>query len=324
MGGGTDLPAYYEKYGGAVVNLTIDKYIYIAVNKKFDDMVRVSYSKTENVKAWNELEHSLVRHSLELFKIKNGIEVVSMADIPGQGSGLGSSSSFTVGLLKALRQYNVLNNNFPNYAFFPDDVAELACKVEIEMCGKPIGKQDQYAAAYGGLNYMTFTSEGVTVNPIPMNTEQQKYLADHLMLFYIGKAPPSELILGEQKSYMDGGNEHALAHMHQMKMIAAKADLELREGNFGILGYAIDVNWAHKRALASGITSTKINKYYNDARTAGAIGGKVCGAGGGGFMLFFAPPKKHKAIKKALPLKYLPIAPEMRGSRVIHMTGLDD
>jgi D-glycero-alpha-D-manno-heptose-7-phosphate kinase len=192
------------------------------------------------------------------------------------------------------------------------------------MCNKPIGKQDQYAAAYGGLNYMTFDTNGVTVSPIPMSNEHQKYLNDYLMLFYLGTAPPSGDILQEQEAHIHGQDNFTVTSMHRMKELTRRLYSDLRIGRFDRLGRCLHINWEHKRALTPSITNSKIDDYYEMARNAGAIGGKVCGAGGGGFMLFFAQPKRHAAIKKALPLKFMPIAPEMNGARVVHMTGLDD
>ncbi len=325
VGGGTDLPAYANKYGGAVVNLTINKYIYIAVNKKFDDRIRVSYSKTENVEEWHEVDHDLVRACLELAKVKNGIEIVSMADIPGQGSGLGSSSSFTVGLLMALWQHQGLYKHHITTPIVEREkvLAKAACKVEIKMCGKTIGKQDQYAAAYGGLNYMEFTKDKVTVAPIPMNADNMRYLSDHLMLFYLGVAPPSVKVLSDQNKKISLGGA-ALEMMHKMKATATEVAHHLGEGKFNFLGEYLHENWVLKRQVSSKISNSHIGKLYQRALRAGIIGGKVCGAGGGGFMLFFAPPEKHDAIKAALPLKYLSIAPEMQGAHVVHMSGLDD
>lgn len=322
VGGGTDLPSFYRNHDyGAVVSLAIDKYMYIMVNQKFDDFIRVSYSTTEIVTHPDDIQHPLVRECLKRMNIKKGIEIVSVADIPGQGTGLGSSSAFTVGLLNALIQFCV----YHDIDFEPlTDLAEEACKIEIERCGAPIGKQDQYAAAYGGVNYFKFLAdETVEIERFPLKPEVKRDLERHLMLFYIGNRKPESEILTKQTKFLDENDQNTRLRHLAMRQYAETTAEYMRSGTIDHLGYLLHENWMMKREIVSGIETGMILKYYENALDAGAEGGKVLGAGGGGFMLFFAPPEKQEAVRTALdPLRYVSFRISEEGSRLVYMEGL--
>jgi len=315
VGGGTDLyPFYHNHGGGKVVSFTINKYVYILVNKPMEDKVRVSYSKTENVKLARDVEHELVRACLKKMRIHNNIEIVSVADIPGSGSGLGSSSAFTVGLLNALTQFKIKNG----MDYWSIDLAEEACDVEIEMCGKPIGKQDQYACAYGGFNMFEFHPGGdVEVRRIGLTPELLEELNKRLMLFYTGITRPSDPILREQNVNIKSTiNTYQI--MEAMRNLAQKTYEELLLGNISCIGDALYLNWSLKKQLADGITNDQIDDWYNTGLRHGAVGGKVLGAGGGGFMLFYVPKDRQKEVLDHMPLKHVPFKIVSEGSRVIY------
>jgi len=309
VGGGTDLPAFYHQTPGAVVTTAINKYVYIVVNPKFDGRVRVSYSVTESVDHPSELQHELVRAALELLELQSGgIEIVSVADIPS-GTGLGSSSSYTVGLLNALHAYK-------GEVVAAEQLAQEACRVEIEMCGKPIGKQDQYIAAYGGFRHIHFyTNDSVVVErvnaPCATLTEIQK----SLLLFFTGETRSATTILAEQQ-----GNVPSRTNaLKTMALLPQELCTALRRGNLEVFPRLLHLNWRAKCTLASGITNTQLDDWYERGIQAGAQGGKVAGAGGGGFLLFYAPPAAHDSISAALPeLRRVPFAFEPLGSHILY------
>lgn len=306
-GGGTDLPDYYLENGGAVVSAGINKYIYIAVNKKFDDKIRVSYSKTEIVDEAEELHHELVRECLKLVGIKGGIEITSIADIPS-GTGLGSSSTFTVGLLNALHTY-------VGYHPSAEELAEQACEVEIEILKHPIGKQDQYAAAYGGMNYFQFNPDGSVVRQrIFLDDANARSMRQKLMLFYTGITRSADDVLKEQKQ----NTAHKMDTLDFMKNQAGEMFRELTEHGFNAMfGEALHQGWLHKQSLASSISNGPINAYYEKALKAGAGGGKLLGAGGGGFLLFYCDEDKQAEVEKAVGLSRVDFHISLNGSRVI-------
>jgi D-glycero-alpha-D-manno-heptose-7-phosphate kinase len=309
-GGGTDLPAFYRQFGGAVVSTAIDKYVYVNVNKKFDSAIRVSYSRTEEVGSVPEIAHPIVRSSLLKLGIPGGLEITSIADIPSRGTGLGSSSSFAVGLLLALHAYE-------SRFISPGDLADESCQVEIELCGEPIGKQDQYAAAYGGLNFIRFEpDDSVIVEPILGSTEMLRRLQDSLITFYTGRTRQASSILAEQSQ---GAQSSVTTQqlMQRMKALAYDLRAELNRGRIEALGEIMDEGWQLKREVHTGVSSPEIDECYAAAKKAGALGGKLLGAGGGGFLTFFAPPEAHPAIEKALDLRRLPVGFERSGSRVL-------
>lgn len=306
-GGGTDIADYYSLRGGSVVSTGINKYIYITVNRKFDNRIRVSYSKTEMVGEVAELQHELVRECLKLVGITGGIEITSIADIPS-GTGLGSSSTFTVGLLNALHAYV---GSTPS----AEELAQQACQVEIDILKHPIGKQDQYAAAYGGMNYFHFNQDGSVVRKrIFLDDHNYRRMRQKLLLFYTGMTRNADEILIEQKQNT-GSRLEALDYMR------AQADemyTELITNGFNEqFGEALHLGWLKKQSLASTISNPRINEYYEKAIAAGAVGGKLLGAGGGGFLLFYCDEEKQPAVEQALDLPMIDFHASLRGSRVI-------
>jgi D-glycero-alpha-D-manno-heptose-7-phosphate kinase len=312
VGGGTDLPAYYNHEEGAVVSTTIDKYIYILINPKFDGRVRASYSIAENVDHPCELQHELIRASLELLGIDGGIEIVSVADLPG-GTGLGSSSAYTVGMLHALHAFK--GEKVSRY-----QLAEEACHVEIEMCGKPIGKQDQYAAAFGGLNYFGFHPNRTSVTVYPLRVWQPVYeqMYRYLLLLHTGIIRPAADILHEQQQ----NTPNKVEELRKMAALAGILRDELEAGISRTLGALMHQNWCVKRLLASGVTTPVIDRWYAIARLHGAEGGKITGAGGGGFLLLYALPGRHERILSALPeLRMVPFNCCRTGSTIVYNDG---
>ena len=313
VGGGSDLPAFYEQEQGAVVNTAIDKYIYITVNPKFDHKIRASYSVTEIVDSVDQLHHELIRESLELLGIQQGIEITSISDIPSSGTGLGSSSSYTVGLLNALYAYC-------GHMAGAERLAREACYIEIDRCDKPIGKQDQYIAAYGGLKYTRFNPDGtVFTDPIICSPETIKKLHRSLLLLYTGMTRKADNILGRQ-SEVTRTDEEKRASLQRMVGLAHQLNQALSENNLDAFGEIMHAGWVEKRSLTSGITNNHIDNWYKKGRNAGAIGGKLLGAGGGGFLLFYAGPEKQMDICRALPeLRPVPFQFSPQGSKVIYV-----
>ena len=311
VGGGSDLPSYYIQERGCVVSTAIKKYIYIAVNKCFDDRIIVRYSKEEKVRTIDELEHNLIREALRLVDIRKGIDISATADVPSEGSGLGSSSSFVVGVLHALYA-------FKGQHVSADKLAQDACRVEIEILKKPIGKQDQYAAAYGGFNYLQFNPDGsVFVDPIICQQGTKERLEKNLLLLYTGITRSSDTILAKQNRNMQESSQKQRI-MAQMVTIADEMRKSLRKNNLNSFGELLDENWRLKKQMADTISSPKIDGWYVVAKKNGAIGGKLLGAGGGGFFLFFAPHKYHRKIINALPvLRPTEMAFEPQGSKII-------
>jgi D-glycero-alpha-D-manno-heptose-7-phosphate kinase len=312
VGGGSDLAAFYRHEPGGVVSTAIDKYIYITINRKFDSKIRVSYSETEIVDSVDELKHDLVRESLKLLGVDGGIEITSIADVPSNGTGLGSSSSYTVGLLNALYAYK----NTPVEAGW---LAKEACQIEIECCSKPIGKQDQYIAAYGGLQHIQFNpDETVSVDQITLSGDVKKRLEQRLLLFYTGLARSSEDILTEQRKNTEQ-QEDKRKTLHNMVKLASELNDALMKDDLDSFGELLHAGWLEKRKMASNITSSTIDEWYETARKHGTIGGKILGAGGGGFLLLYAPKEKHDDIVKALPqLRPFPFKFEPQGSKIVY------
>ena len=313
VGGGSDIDSFYKKFPGAVVLTTIDKYIYIAVNKKFDQKIRASYSITEIVNNVDDLKHDLIRESLKLLGIYGGIEIASISDVPSSGTGLGSSSSYTVGLLNALHA-------FKGELVTTAKLAEEACKIEIEILKKPIGKQDQYAAAYGGLNLIQFMSNGnVTVEPIVYKKETREELEKNLLLCYSGITRSANRILSEQKGNIET-KKNIVNNIQIMVKLADTARMMLISNDLSRFGELIHQNWLLKRELASSVSSSAIDRLYEIARKHGAAGGKILGAGGGGFMLLYAPHSKQETIIKSLPtFRLIPFKIESHGSHIINV-----
>lgn len=311
LGGGSDLPSYYRRKGGAVLSTAIDKCVYVTVSRKFDDAVRVSYSRTEEVTNAAQIKHPIVREGLGLLGIDGGIEITSVADIPAKGTGLGSSSTFTVGLLNALHAFSGRHAS-------AEQLAEEACDIEIGRCGEPIGKQDQYAAAFGGFNFIRFHSdETVEVQKLLCQRETLAELQSMLMMFYTGITRSASSLLREQSNNMAGEAEK-VAVMDRMVASAESVLGDLLSNRLDTLGPALDESWHLKKSLASGISNPAIDAAYGAARSAGALGGKILGAGGGGFLLFLVPPKKQLAVRDALrSLRETPFRFARHGSRII-------
>jgi len=291
-GGGSDLPAFYEKHCGCVISTTIKKYVYLTLNPAFysDDIV-LKYSKTETVKDYSEIEHSIFRDVFRKFNVK-GVEIASMADVPA-GTGLGSSSSFTVALLKLL--YTHQNQHISTYK-----VAKEACEIEIDDLKNPIGKQDQFASAFGGLKYYEFQSNGfVKVEPIVMLPESFRKLEERLMLFYTGIKHDSSKILSEQVNNIINDKEKETSTL-QLCELTRELKQHLEENDVDFIGEVLNRSWIIKKTLAKSITGSEIDCYYDKAIQAGANGGKLLGAGGGGFLLFYVMPEKQNEVRKAL------------------------
>ena len=309
-GGGTDLPSHYSRHGGAVVSTTIDKYINIAVNPKFDDHLRVSYSTTEICDSLDQVRHPLVRESLRLVGITKGIEIVSLADIPASGTGLGSSSSFTVGLLNAL--YCYIGHHPTKHQLGHD-----SCEIEINICEEPIGKQDQYAAAFGGLNFIRFNkNHSVEVEALDCHHSVQTRLESCILAFYTGIQRSASTLLKEQNELILSGSKTNI--LMQMSDQACQLRDELRRSNTDAVGMIMHEGWKSKKSISDSISNGKIDRWYSKGREAGALGGKLLGAGAGGFLVFYAPPEKHVDITRALaeltPMKF---GLDQKGSTII-------
>jgi D-glycero-alpha-D-manno-heptose-7-phosphate kinase len=312
-GGGSDLAAYYHQEPGAVLSTSINKYIYINVNKKFDEKIRASYSVTEIVDSIDELKHELIREGLKMVVPPCGIEITSISDIPSQGTGLGSSSTYTVGLLNSL------------YAHMGQHVgatrlAKEACEIEIERCRKPIGKQDQYIAAFGGLQFIRFNpDESVYVDPVICAPETKTRLQQSLLMLYTGLTRSADKILQEQSLNTENDKEKRNT-LRRMTHMAGQLRDAVVDNDLDGFGEILHAGWMEKKKLASGISNPQIDQWYSTAREHGAIGGKVLGAGGGGFILIFAHPESFPEIMRALPeLKPVPFKLEPQGSKIIYV-----
>ncbi len=309
-GGGSDLPAFYKKYGGCVLSTTIRKYMYLTLHEYFHkDQIVLKYSKTETVRDYASIEHKYFRQCLSDFGIM-GVEISSMADIPS-GTGLGSSSSFTVALLHLLYTYK--GEYVSRYK-----LAKEACEVEIEKVGEPIGKQDQFAAAFGGLNFYEFRPNGfVNVEPIVMAPESYKRLEDNILMFYLGGEHSASQILREQSKNVRSEDKAKV----QLKMCELTKVLkeELQKNNVDAMGELLHENWMLKKSLAAGISNPLIDKTYEKAMAAGALGGKLLGAGGAGFMIFYVRPEKQETVRRALAgLREMDFEMDNSGASIVH------
>ncbi len=310
-GGGTDLPAFYRQEAGAVLSVALKKHMYVALSRRFEPTVRVAYSKTEIAPTRDEVQHTIVKAALQMLDLGPHMEIVTIGDVPA-GTGMGSSSALTVGLLNALYA-------FTGQIRSSKTLAEQACRIELEILGKPIGKQDQYAAAFGGLNYIRFNSDdSVDVQPVPTATDTLAELERRTLILYTEKQRNAEDILKKQS---DGTTE-------QMRVLREMRDLasEMRgvlagHANVDEFARLLHVGWQLKRSLGFGISDDSVDQAYTAARRAGAQGGKLLGAGGGGFILLVAPPERHEAIRDALRRpRELPFAVDRLGSRIIFIS----
>jgi D-glycero-alpha-D-manno-heptose-7-phosphate kinase len=307
-GGGTDLPQYYRRRGGAVVNAAIDKATFVIVSARYDDKIYVNYSRKEIVAVADEIQHELVRETMKLAGIRHGVEVTLLSDIPSGGSGLGSSSSFTVGLLNAFYQHR-------GEQVTPDRLAKEACEVEIGRCGKPIGKQDQYIAAFGGITAFGFEADGsVHAERLALTEKQVRSLSANLFLFYSDQTRSADDILAQQSRR----TPENLEQLDRLKTLAQVARGALLSGDFDRIGHIMEESWSLKTTLASQITNARLNEMVGLAKEAGALGAKVCGAGGGGFVLIYCQPQYHQSLLEAMKnYRRMPITLEPDGSKVI-------
>lgn len=309
-GGGSDLPSFYKKHGGCVLSTAIDKYMYISVHPSFDkNVTSLKYSMTEIVTKVDDIQHAYFKDMLKRLHVK-GIEITSTADVPA-GTGLGSSSSFTVGVMHSLYAYN-------GKYVSKERLASEACEVELVDLKQPIGKQDQYAAAYGGLNYYKFNKDGsVFVEPVIMEYEKKEQLQHNLLMFYTGDVRSASAILTEQgKNVTDGDKEE-----NQLRMCELTEQLRdaFNKGKIDELGEILDLGWKLKKTLAAGISNPQIDEYYDTAIKNGAIGGKLLGAGGGGFLLFYVKEENQSRLRDALNLMEMPFEFDNQGSSIIYV-----
>jgi D-glycero-alpha-D-manno-heptose-7-phosphate kinase len=308
LGGGTDLPSYYREHGGRVLNCALDKYVYVIVKQRFDDEIYVNYSKKEIVSRVEDLEHELVREAMFMTGVASGVEITTLADIPSSGSGLGSSSAVTVGLLQALFAYQ-------GRQVSAAELAESACEIELERCGKPIGKQDQYVAAFGGIRDLRFgPGEEVVAEEVTLSAPERRRLQEQIMLFYTGITRSATPILAEQNANI----ETTQPQLDLLRDLAGFAAERLRSGDVDAIGPAIRESWEAKRKLASGVSNGQIDEAVGRALEAGASGVKLTGAGGGGFLLVFCPMENQRAVRENLAgMREFPIRLDRLGSRVM-------
>jgi D-glycero-alpha-D-manno-heptose-7-phosphate kinase len=308
FGGGTDFRGYYAQEGGCVLSSAIDKYIFVILKRRFDRKIRVGYTRTELVDSVDKVQHELVRETLRLTGLDSQVEIATLGDIPSAGSGLGSSSTVTVGLLNAMHTYLGQPQSL-------ETLARQACQVEIEILDKPIGRQDQYIAAYGGLRFIRFLSDDqVIVEKVALPDYERRRLNRNLMLFYTNTTRRSETILTEQKRNIN----KRLEVLSGLKEMAYQGRDLLQAGDLERFGYLLHQGWELKKQMASKITNGAIDEIYTAARKAGAWGGKITGAGGGGFLLLFCPVEKQQQVREALSgLQTLPFHLEPDGTKVI-------
>ena len=307
-GGGTDLAAYYEEREGFVVSTAIDKFAYVIVKERFDDDIYLNYMRKEIVSRVDDIGHELIREAMRVSGVECGVEVTLLSDIPSQGSGLGSSSSFTVGLLNAFYAYR-------GELVTAERLAREACAIEIERIGKPIGKQDQYIAAYGGLRSFRFRRDGeVDVASLGLAAATLRELGSCLHLFFTGRTRKADVILSEQKQRTG----EKTAELDGIKALAENLGGVLEQERFDELGRSLHAGWELKRQLAAGISDAELESMYELARSHGALGGKICGAGGGGFLLVYCPPDRQQRLAKGMrEYRRLPFRLERDGSKVI-------
>lgn len=316
MGGGTDLPEFYEEHGGAVVSTSVDKWIHVVVAPRFEGDVRVSYSRTEIVDSAAHVEHDLVREAMRRAGVPRGVEVITLADVPSHGTGLGSSSAVTVGLLNALYAFQGTHKS-------PVQLAEEAAQIEIEVLSKPIGKQDQYAAALGGFNFIEFLPRqgGVRVEPVVSNPDTFKRLQRSLLLFYTGQQRSADGVLAAERTAIQEGT--AIGSLKKMAELAHELRERLSAGDVDALGPLLDQSWGLKRGLASAISDDTIDDLYARALDGGATGGKILGAGGGGFLLLFVPAARQTAVRTALAdIREVPLRFSARGTHITVWDGM--
>ena len=290
-GGGTDLPSYYASHGGLVISAAISRYVYIAINRTFTPGYFLKYSNIEQTDDIDDIEHPIIREALRMHRVDPGIELVSVADIPA-GTGLGSSGTFTVGLLRAihaLRRNHVTAGN----------LAAEACRIEIDRLGRPVGKQDQYIAAYGGVTAFEFnTDHSVRVAPVMITTETLHDLEEHLLLFFTGYSRDADRVLEEQRTRSEQGDDEMIANLHRVKDLGKASRQALESGDTEEFAAIMHEHWCHKKKRSSSMSNDNVDRWYELAMESGALGGKLVGAGAGGFLLFYA--KDQDAVRSAM------------------------
>jgi len=310
VGGGSDMKNFYDHQDGQVVCTTIDKFVYAIIKERFDDMIYINYSRKECVEHISDIQHDLVREAMKKTGVEKGVEITTLADIPSSGSGLGSSSSITVALLHAFYTYQ-------NILVTAEQLAADACRIEIDVLGKPIGRQDQYAAAFGGINEFTFTRNDRTRRtPIKLSDKAQRKFSSSLLLYYTGITRNADDILSVQNKNLQ--SEPLFDTMKEMVSLVSAFCDAINRGDADACGLLLDRNWQLKQQMASGISNEKIEIMYRAAKEAGALGGKIAGAGGGGFLLLIVPREQQNAVFDALKAyRELPFMLEPSGSKVI-------
>ena len=288
VGGGSDYFNNKSNVKGRVISVSINKYLYVTLNKRYNNQIRAAYSETEIVNSTNDLKHNIIRESLKKYSIKNGVELTTIADVPSSGSGLASSSALSVGLAHSFRKFKKLK-------ITKKTLAEDACDIEINKCKKPIGMQDQYSTAFGGLNKIEFSNNKVVVKKIPLNDQDLTIFKNHLMLFYTGINRQADKILTNIKK---SGNQ--FKNYEKLSYLAKNFEKELLNKNFQNCGEILHENWNLKRSLDKSVSSINLDNIYSIAKKSGAVGGKILGAGGGGYFLFLVKPKYKKKIKNNL------------------------
>ena len=306
-GGGTDLPAYYQHQPGAVVSSAIDKFVYVILNQRFDEKIYLSYSRKEIVDSVDDIQHDLVRYAMRKAGVSRGVEIAIMADVPSEGSGLGSSSSLTVGLLNAFYAYR-------GQQVTPEQLAREACEIEIDLCSKPIGRQDQYIAAYGGLRHMEFhAGDRVKVDDLSCGKARME-LSQRLMLFYTNVTRKADIILRDQSRK----TQEKKVSLNDIRNLATRVRDAIEKGAYDEVGTVLRENWRLKKDLADGITNPAIDTMVERAVVGGALGCKICGAGGGGFLLTYCPEERKDALRKAMVgYREMPFFLEKSGSKII-------
>lgn len=310
-GGGTDLPAFYEHEAGAVISVAVNHHMYVTVSPRFDRTTRVAYTKVEIADGIDQIEHTIAREALRMTGLGEHLEITTVGDVPA-GTGMGSSSSLAVGILNALYAYK-------GQVTSPSALAEKACEIEIDILGKPIGRQDQYAAAYGGVNYIRFNPDhSVDVEPVPTSPQFLDQLEKHIILLYTDRQRDADTILKKQSE----GSTDKMTVLREMRNLAGELRTTMGgSGNLEDFGRILHEGWELKRSLGFGITNKGVDDWYEAARANGALGGKLLGAGGGGFLLVMAPPERHDAIRDALGNpREIPFSIDRRGSRVIYIS----
>lgn len=311
VGGGSDIESFYTQYPGSVISTSINKFIYINIHEKFEKGFRIAYSKVEDVKRIEDIEHPIVRNSLSLLKIKSALEIASIADIPGQGTGLGSSSSYAVGLLLGLiTQLGKKVNK--------SSLANLACKVEISLCGDPIGKQDQFAAAIGGYNRLSFGLDGkVTYKKINLQKEFMSYFESQWLVFFTGISRSASSLLHQQKSLMQ--NREKFNIQKQIVSLCDDFQRSMEKEDFLSLAAILDESWKLKSSISKNISNSIIDEMYSAATSQGALGGKLLGAGAGGFLFLLVPTKNIIKVKEVLKnFRQFQFLSETDGAKVVY------